>query len=63
MYTDSLVTDVAPAVNAALQGCKYNVTSVRESFAAAAESAAEDARPQVHDVGKWLVQAMENICQ
>ena len=61
MYTDSLVADVAPVVNAALQGCNYSVAGVRDRFAAVAESAAEDVRPQVQDVGAWLAQALEYV--
>ncbi len=61
MYTDSLVIEVAPAVNAALRGCQYSATGLRDRFTAAAESAAEIVQPQVLDVGAWLEQSVENV--
>jgi hypothetical protein len=61
MYTDSLVVEVAPAVNSALKGCQYSAAGLRNRFTAAAESAAEIVRPQVLDVGAWLEQAVENV--
>jgi hypothetical protein len=61
MFTDSLIVEVAPAVNAALKDCQYSVAGIRSSFAVAAESASEVVRPQVQDVGAWLEQALENI--
>jgi hypothetical protein len=61
MYTDSLVVEVAPIVNAALKGCKYSVNGLRENFAAAAESTTNAARPQVQDVRAWLEGALENV--
>jgi hypothetical protein len=61
MYTDSLVVEVAAAVNSALNGCQYNVTALRESFAAAARSTVDTARQQVQDVGAWLQHTLENV--
>ncbi len=61
MYTDSLVVEVADVVNAALKGCQYNVTAIRERFAAAAVSAADTARQQVQDVGAWLQHTLDNV--
>jgi hypothetical protein len=61
MYTDSLVVEVAPAVNSALSGCQYNVTALRDNFAAAALSTVDAARQQVLDVGAWLQHTLENV--
>ena len=61
MYTDSLVVEVVPIVNAALQCCNYSINGLRDNFLAAAKSATDAARPQVQDVGAWLEAALENI--
>ncbi len=60
MFTDSLVVEVAAAVNHALNGCQYSAPAIRNRFAAAADGAADVVRAQVKDVGAWLQHALEN---
>ena len=60
MYTDSLVVEVAPAVNDALHGCQYSAAAIRNRFASAAQGASDVVRAQVKDVGAWLEHALEN---